>query len=75
LDITVKVVPQQKIYILDSEDERSVITLKNITSFTTPFTIITKNIDLVIKGNIDYNGMFLVKDGTITFEKSDAIVG
>ena len=29
------------------------ITLQNIEKFTTPFTIVTKNIDLVIKGNVD----------------------
>lgn len=64
MDITVKVVPNQKIYILES-DTKKAITLKNITSFTSPFTIVTKNINLIIKGNVDYNGMFLVKDGTI----------
>ncbi|MCX6825123.1 MAG: hypothetical protein NTY80_02755 [candidate division SR1 bacterium] len=74
LDITVKVVPKQKIYILQSATRRT-ITMKNIKSFTTPFTIVTKNIDLVIKGNVDYNGMFLVKGGTITFEKSDEVIG
>jgi hypothetical protein len=73
LGITVKVVPNQKIYILES-DTKKIITMKDITSFTAPFTIVTKNIDLVIKGNVDYNGMFLVKGGTITFEKSDDMV-
>ncbi len=70
LDITVKVVPQQKIYILQS-DTKKTITLQNIKKFTSPFTIVTKNIDLIIKGNVDYNGMFLVKWGTITFEQAD----
>ena len=74
LDITVKIVPQQKIYILQS-DTKKTITLKNITSFTAPFTIVTNNIDLIIKGDVNYNGMFLVKGGTISFEKSDDIVG
>ncbi len=74
LGITVKVVPQQKIYLLES-DTKKTITLQNIKSFTAPFTIVTKNIDIIIKGNVDYNGMFLVKWGTITFEKSDEILG
>lgn len=74
LGITVKVIPNQKIYILQS-DTKKTITMKNITSFSAPFTIVTKNIDVVIKGNVDYNGMFLVKGGTITFEKSDEVVG
>lgn len=69
-DVTVKVVPQQKIYILESDTQKEVI-LTNIKSFTTPFTIVTKNIDLVIKGNVDYNGMFLVKNGTIEFIPAD----
>jgi len=60
LDITVKVVPQQKIYILQS-DSKKTITMQNIKKFTAPFTIVTKNIDIIIKGNVDYNGMFLVK--------------
>jgi len=70
LGITVKVVPNQKIYILQSDTQKT-ITMKDITSFTAPFTIVTKNIDIVIKGDVTYNGMFLVKNGTITFEKSD----
>lgn len=74
LGITVKVVPQQKIYILQSATKKT-ITLQNIKKFTAPFTIVSKNIDIVIKGNVDYNGMFLVKGGTITFEKSDEIIG
>ncbi len=73
MGITVKIVPQQKIYILQS-DTKKTITLKDINKFTAPFTIVTKNIDVVIKGDVGYNGMFLVKDGTITFEKSDEIV-
>jgi hypothetical protein len=48
LDIIVKIVPQQKIYILQS-DTKKTITLQNIKKFTAPFTIVTKNIDLVIK--------------------------
>jgi hypothetical protein len=74
LGIIVKVVPQQKIYILQATNKKT-ITMKDITSFSAPFTIVTKNIDLVIKGNVEYNGMFLVKDGTIAFEKSDEIIG
>ncbi len=70
LDIIVKIVPQQKIYILQS-DTKKTITLQNIKKFTAPFTIVTKNIDLVIKWNVDYNGMFLVKWGTVTFEQAD----
>ena len=73
LGITVKVVPKQKIYILQSTTHKE-ITMQNISSFTAPFTIVTKNIDVTIKGNVDYNGMFLVKDGTIKFEKSDDVV-
>jgi hypothetical protein len=36
---------------------------------STPFTIVTKNINLVVEGNVSVNGMFLVKDGTITFKE------
>jgi len=74
LGITVKIVPKQKIYILSSTVKKT-ITLQNIKKFITPFTIVTKNLDVVIKGNVDYNGMFLVKGGTITFEKSDEVIG
>jgi len=73
LGITVKVIPNQKIYILQS-DTKKTITMEDITSFNAPFTIVTKNLDIIIKGNVDYNGMFLVKDGTITFEKSDETI-
>lgn len=59
-NVTVKIIPNQKIYILESSTKKTV-TLENIKSFTSPFTIVTKNIDLVIQGNVDYNGMFLVK--------------
>jgi hypothetical protein len=69
-DVTVKIVPSQKIYILQS-DTRKTVTLENIKTFTAPFTIVTQNIDLVIKGNVDYNGMFLVQNGTIAFAQAD----
>lgn len=71
-DVTVKVVPSQKIYILQS-DTRKTVLLENIQTFTAPFTIVTQNIDLIIKGNVDYNGMFLVQNGTIEFQQADDI--
>lgn len=71
--ITVKVVPSQKIYILEATTAWTPVELKNINKFTTPFTIVTKNIDLVIKGNVDYNGMILVKWGTIEFRPADIV--
>lgn len=71
-DVTVKIVPSQKIYILQS-DTRKTVLLENIQTFTAPFTIVTQNIDLIIKGNVDYNGMFLVQNGTIEFQQADDI--
>ena len=72
-NITVKIVPKQKIYILQAAQAGTKFVMDQINTFTAPFTIVTKNIDLVIKGNVDYNGMFLVKDGTIAFDKADTV--
>jgi len=68
--ITIKVVPNQRIYILQSTTPKE-ITLRDMNKFTAPFTIVTNNINLIIKGNVDYNGMILVKNGTIAFEQAD----
>lgn len=62
---TIKMIPKQQIYIF--EGNGNTFTMQNISSFKAPFTIVTKNINLIISGNVDYNGMFLVKNGTIEF--------
>jgi hypothetical protein len=68
--ITIKVVPNQRIYILQSTTQKEII-LEDMNKFTAPFTIVTNNINLIIKGNVNYNGMILAKNGTIGFEQAD----
>jgi len=69
-NISVKLVPNQRIYILQSTTQKDII-LKDMKKFTAPFTIVTNNINITIKGNVEYNGMILVKNGTIAFEQAD----
>jgi hypothetical protein len=66
--ITAKKVPNKDIYILDGGD---IITIKKDAKTTKPFTLIVKTATLVIDGNIDVNGMFIVQNGTIRFDKQD----
>ena len=69
--ITVKIVPQQKIYILESTAGTTTLTLNPSLVSDTPFTIVTKNINLVVEGDLTTNGMFLVNNGTISFQEPD----
>jgi hypothetical protein len=67
---SIKIVPQQKIYILEGTAGTTVTLNPNLVS-TTPFTIVTKNINLIVEGSLTTNGMFLVKGGTITFKEPE----
>lgn len=69
LNVTVKIVPQQRIYIIEGKTAGTPIKLNADFFSTTPFTIVTKNIDLVVEGDLTTNGMFLVDGGTITFKE------
>jgi hypothetical protein len=67
--IKVSKVPWQQIYIFESQ-WASRITLKEMTWFTKPFTMIIDGMDLVVQGSItNANGMFLVKWGKISFQE------
>lgn len=66
--ITVSKVPNQQIYIF--EGNGGSLKLKELGTFTKPFTMIVRNMDLVIEGSIDKtNGMFLVQNGKISFNE------
>jgi len=67
---SIKIVPQQKIYIIEGTAGTTVTLNPDLVS-DTPFTIVTKNINLVVEGNLTTNGMFLVKGGTITFKEPE----
>ncbi len=69
--MTVKKVPNKLIYLLESKT-RQTFTLNAAKRSTTPFTIITKNIDLIIEGSLQVNGMFVVQGGNITFNEDPA---
>lgn len=63
--VTAKKVPNKEIYILyGNNNDLNIINWANISK---PFTLIVKNANLVIDGNIDVNGMFIVQNGTIKF--------
>lgn len=66
--VTAKKVPNKDIYILLGGTS---VTLKKNANVTKPFTLIVKDADLIIEGNIDVNGMFLVQNGTIKFINSE----
>lgn len=63
--VTAKKVPNKDIYILEGNNND--IQVINGASILQPFTLIVKNANLVINGNIDVNGMFIVQNGTIKF--------
>jgi len=64
-NIKVSKVPGQQIYIFESQGATQ-ITLKQMTSFTTPFTMIVDGMDLIVEGSLTTtNGMFLVKGGMV----------
>lgn len=66
--ITVSKVPNQQIYIF--EGNGGSLKLKELSAFTKPFTMIVRNMDLVVEGSIDKtNGMFLVQNGKISFNE------
>jgi len=67
---SIKVVPQQKIYILQGTAGTTVTLNPDLVS-DTPFTIVTRNINLIVEGNLTTNGMFLVDNGTISFQEPD----
>jgi len=67
--LNVKKVPNKAIYYIYSATHKKLALTPNAISTTTPFTIITKNIDLTIIGSLTVNGMFISQDGTITFQQ------
>ena len=68
-NLIVKKVPNQSIYYISSPTANKTLSLKLWANFDKPFTIITNNINLTIQGNVDVNGMFITKNGTIDFEE------
>jgi len=67
--IKVSKVPGKQIYIFESQGATR-ITLKEMTSFTKPFTMIVDGMDLVVEGSMtNTNGMFLVKGGKVSFKE------
>ena len=68
-NLIVKKVPNQSIYYISSPTANKALSLKLGANFNKPFTIITNNINLTIQGNVDVNGMFITKNGTIDFEE------
>lgn len=61
-----KKVPNKDIYILYGNGND--ITLIKDANVTKPFTLIVKNANLIVDGDIDVNGMFIVNDGKIKFK-------
>jgi len=59
-------VPNKDIYILYGNG--SDITLIKDANVTKPFTLIIKDANLVVYGDVNVNGMFIVKDGKIKFK-------
>jgi len=64
---TIKKVPNQDIYIFQGNGGE--ITLKG--TFEKPFTIVTKGINVHVKGDLTTNGMLLVQGGKIYFDEPD----
>lgn len=70
--MSIKIVPQQKIYIISGKTGTTTdVSLNPSLVSDTPFTIVTRNINLIIEGNLTTNGMFLVDNGTISFQEVD----
>lgn len=67
--LSVKKVPNKAIYYIESSSKKSISLKPDAISNTTPFTIITKNIDLTIVGSLSVNGMFIAQNGKITFQQ------
>jgi len=65
---SVKKVPNQNIFIFEGNGGN--VTIDGEYS-KVPFTLITKNINLVISGDLKVNGMFLVKNGNIIFNNGN----
>lgn len=71
-DISVKIVPGQNIYILQGKlPNKTTLRLNPDLVSKTPFTIVSRNINLIVEGNLTTNGMFLVDSGTITFQERE----
>jgi uncharacterized repeat protein (TIGR01451 family) len=68
--VTISKVPGQQIYIFQSNGASS-ITLKELNSFTKPFTMIIQGMDLIIEGSVTQShGLFIVQGGKISFTES-----
>lgn len=70
--ITIKKVPGKQIYIFEGNGANR-LTLKELDAFDKPFTMIVKNMDLVIKGSMtNTHGMFVVQGGKVSFVEPDS---
>ncbi|HCB51496.1 TPA: hypothetical protein DEP21_02880 [Patescibacteria group bacterium] len=59
-------------YVIDrGNSSQTSITIDGKTWNQSPFTIITYGLNVIIKGNVDVNGMFIVNNGNIIFEPED----
>lgn len=67
--LNVKKVPNKAIYLIESTSHKAISLKPDAISTTTPFTIITKNIDLTIVGSLSVNGMFITQNGKIIFQE------
>lgn len=69
----IKKVPNKAIYLIEAATAGTKLALSpSAISTTTPFTIITKNIDLTIIGSLNVNGMFVTQKGSITFQEDSS---
>jgi len=66
----IKKVPGKDIYIFEWNGELT-LSQKNWLFPQTPYTVIVKGMDLIIKGSVITNGMFIVPDGTINFQEDE----
>lgn len=69
----IKKVPNKPIYLIEAATAGTKLSLTPASiSSTTPFTIITKNIDLTIVWSLNVNGMFVTQKGSITFQEDSS---
>jgi len=67
--LNVKKVPNKAIYYIESSSQTTIELQPSAISTKTPFTIITKNINLTIVWSLEINGMFVANNGTINFKE------
>ena len=70
--VTISKVPWQQVYIFKWSNNNDRIVLNELNSFTEPFTMIVRDMDLVVKWSITQsNGLFVVKNGKVSFAEPD----